>query len=89
MAFKTPTNSPATATQDTAWKADGYLNASLPLKNGGVASAGAIILRKSDPIQAKMIELIESLGVEHVTGKLVFTYQPANARASKADELDL
>ena len=72
---------------DDSWKAQAFLNFYIPTKDGRSVKLGTIALKTSDPIQAKVIALLQSKGVDALDGKLEMNFQNANAK--EGIELDL
>lgn len=88
MAFK-PTQAAVAVVQDDSWKAQGFINISLPTKDGKTRKLGAIPLRDSNVNEKALREFLESNpdGVEALLGKLVIDYQ--NATPAEGNGFDL
>lgn len=80
MAFNTNTSS-AAATVNDSWKAQGFLNLYLPLKDakGGRRKLGAIPLKDSKPAEKQLMEWLneDPTRVSVILSKLVIEYQSA------------
>lgn len=80
MAFK-PTAVPASTDEDVSWKAQGFINISLPSKDGkSNRKLGAIPLRDSNVNEKSLREFLEAdpANLDKVLSKLILNYQNAS-----------
>ena len=68
MAFQTPDNNAARTTNNVAkndeWKADAFINFSIPTRSGGRRKLGAIGLKLSKPMQKEILDFLADHGEE-------------------------
>ena len=89
MAFK-PTAVPASTDEDVSWKAQGFINISLPSKDGkSNRKLGAIPLRDSNVNEKTLREFLEAdpANLDKVLSKFVLDYQ--NATPAEGSGFDL
>ena len=82
-------NNPTATDNNSFEKASGFINISLPTKNGGTRKLGAIRLRDSVPAEKALRELLEAgeSNVEKLKNSLIIDYR--NATPSKGSEFAL
>lgn len=78
----------STPSSDENWKADRFLNLSLPTKTGGSFQIGALSLKLDKSANhSKLIEWLDSdpANVEKLLSKLIITYVDATKASSEID----
>jgi hypothetical protein len=72
-----------------AWKADAFLNFSLPTKSGGKSKLGAISLKLSKEHQKQLIELFKAdpAKVQEMAAKLIVDFQMATVSEENAFDI--
>jgi hypothetical protein len=83
-------NSSAASTNAAdAWKADAFLNFSLPTKSGGKSKLGAISLKLSKEHQKQLIELFKAdpAKVQEMAAKLIVDFQMATVSEENAFDI--
>lgn len=87
MAFQS--NAQAAAPANDNWKAQGFLNLSLPSKDGGKVKLGAIPLKTSNPREKALIDWLteDPTRVSVILDKLVIEYRSAEPKAGSNFDL--
>lgn len=80
----------AQAAADQSWKSDAFINVRVKTKDGKNVKIGALGLKNSSPVEAKIIALLaeDPSRVQALMGQLVFDFQ-VSGRHQNAGELDL
>ena len=88
MAFK-PTTVHSTSTSDDSWKAQGFINISLPTKDGKPRKLGMIPLRDTNVNEKALRDYLENdpANVQSLLAKLIIDYQ--NATPAEGNSFDL
>lgn len=89
MAVRNSTSKSSTNNAADAWKADAFLNFSLPTKSGGKSKLGAISLKMSKEHQKQLIELFKAdpSKVQDMAAKLIVDFQMATVSEDNAFEI--
>lgn len=89
MAFQSNTAAASSGTQNTAWKAAGFLNLYLPTKGGARRKLGAIPLKEGIVNEKKMLDWLneDPSRVGTILAKLVIEYNPATPADSSSFDL--
>jgi hypothetical protein len=80
-------NFPGNNDKDDSWKATGFLNISVPLKDGTEQKLVGIPLHATKVLDAKILSLLENDpdGLEKLVGRLTFNYRPATGNTAELD----
>lgn len=90
MAFNSGNTASASSTPaNDNWKAQGFLNLSLPSQDGGKVKLGAIPLKASNPREKALIEWLteDPTRVEAILSKLIIEYRSAEPKAGSSFDL--
>ena len=89
MAFRPANNTAAAPSNDTSWKADGFLNMYLPTKGGGRRKLGTITLKKSRTSEAELLAWLEEdpSRVAKILDSLIMDFQTAEPKEGSSFDL--
>ena len=89
MAVRNSTKAAASTNVNDSWKADAFLNFSLPTKSGGKSKLGAISLKLSKDHQKQLIEMFKAdpSKVQDMAAKLIVDFQMASVSEENAFDI--
>lgn len=88
MATFINTNNTATSSSSKeSWRADRFLNISVPTKDGGQKQIGGLALKMSDPNHKVLIEWLDQNpdNLRKLVNKMLFSYNDATPKSAEFD----
>lgn len=79
---------PANNSTKETWRADRFLNISVPTKDGGQKQIGGLALKLSDANHKVLIEWLDKdpeNNLRKLVNKMLFTYNDANPKSAEFD----